>query len=182
MYDGVLLASEELERRPGRRVIILISDGGDTTSYTTFLKSLEAAHAADAVVYGLTVTPIKADAGRNVGGENAIRMFAAGTGGEAFVEYGEEALNRAFDQILDNLRTQYLLGYYPPEHSDRSTRFRRIEVRVDRAAGKILARDGYYVPEPRRILPESAAPAADVSPHKGRWRTVEEKAAAEPKR
>lgn len=184
LYDGVLLASEELERREGRRVIVVISDGGDTTSFTSFGTALEQAHAADVVLYGLTVQPIKADAGRNVGGENALRMFAGQTGGKSFVEYGEEALNRAFDEILENLRTQYLLGYYPPEHTDPKTRYRRIEVGVDRADSHVLARQGYYVPKARTLLPESVSSDAVIrSPQKRRWRTVEEKAqekAAEP--
>jgi len=184
LYDGVLLASEELERREGRRVIVVISDGGDTTSFTSFGTALEQAHAADVVLYGLTVQPIKADAGRNVGGENALRMFAGQTGGKSFVEYGEEALNRAFDEILENLRTQYLLGYYPPEHTDPKTRYRRIEVGVDRADSHVLARQGYYVPKARTLLPESVSSDAVIrSTQKRRWRTVEEKAqekAAEP--
>lgn len=180
LYDGVLLASEELEGREGRRVIVVISDGGDTTSFTSFRAALEQAHAADVVLYGLTVQPIKSDAGRNVGGENALRMFADQTGGKSFVEYGEEALNRAFDEILENLRTQYLLGYYPPEHTDPKTRYRRIEVSVDRADSQVLARQGYYVPKARTLLPESVTPGVVIrSPEKRRWRTVEEKAREE---
>lgn len=186
LYDGVLLASEELESREGRRVIVVISDGGDTTSFTSFRAAMEQAHAADTVIYGLTVQPIKSDAGRNVGGENALRMFADQTGGKSFVEYGEDALNRAFDEILENLRTQYLLGYYPPEHTDPKTRYRRIEVTVDRPGSQVLARQGYYVPKDRRLLPESTVGELDRplsstpgvvirSPDKRRWRTVEEK-------
>ena len=176
MYDGVLLASEELERREGRRVIILISDGGDTTSYTEFTAALEAAHNADVVIYGLTVQPIKSDAGRNSGGEAALQMFARGTGGKTYVEYGEDALNRAFDEILDNLRTQYLLAYYPPEHTDHKTRYRRIEISVNTPGAAVLAREGYYVPEERKLLPESVSPAVSVEQPPRRWR----KAPSEP--
>jgi len=179
LYDGVLLAAEELERREGRRVIVVISDGGDTTSFSSFRAALEQAHAADVVVYGLTVQPIKSDAGRNVGGENALRMFADQTGGISFVEYGEEALNRAFDEIVENLRTQYLLGYYPPEHADPKTRYRRIEVTVSRENAQVLARQGYYVPKERTVLPESSTTSEPVlrPPDERRWRTVEEKEA-----
>ena len=176
LYDGVLLASEELEQRSGRHVIILITDGGDTTSYSTYRQALEAAHAADAVIYALTVLPVKADAGRNLGGERTIELLARNTGGVSFVEVGEEALNRAFDEILKNLRTQYLIGYYPPQHDDPKTRFRRIEVQVDRQETKVLARAGYYVPKERRTLPPRL-PDRDisVSPRdKPGWRSVEE--------
>lgn len=184
LYDGVLLASEELENRAGRHVIILITDGGDTTSYSTYTQALEAAHTADAVIYALTVLPVKADAGRNVGGERTLELLARNTGGASFVEAGEEALNRAFDEILENLRTQYLLGYYPPEHTDPQTRFRRIEVQVDRPEAEVLARAGYYVPKERRKLPprESNRDIRVAPRSKPGWRSVDAPAPARPER
>lgn len=176
LYDGVLLASEELERRTGRHVIVLITDGGDTTSYTTYHQALEAAHAADAVIYALTVLPVKADAGRNIGGERTLELLARNTGGASFVEVGQEALDRAFDEILENLRTQYLLGYYPPEHNDPKTRFRQIEVQVDRPGASILARAGYYVPKERpKLLPPSPNEAIRLAPRdKPGWRSIDD--------
>lgn len=167
MYDAVMLASEELSHRRGRRVLVVITDGGDTTSYSNFRQALEAAHEADAVIYGVTVVPIKSDAGRNTGGENALNMMARGTGGTSFIEYGEEALDRAFSEILSNLRTQYLLAYYPPKHEDSRVRFRRIEVSVSRPGATVLARNGYYVPEERKILPESISPTrVNIGPNR----------------
>ena len=177
LYDGVLLASEELEQRDGRHVIIAISDGSDTTSYTSFHAALESAHAADAVIFGLIVRPVKADAGRNVGGENTLKMFASNTGGLTFIEHTEEGVDRAFREILENLRTQYLLAYYPPEHTDPKTRFRKIAVEVDVPYQRVLARAGYYVPEERKLLPESIPPDGsdiDITPRKpGGWREAE---------
>lgn len=185
LYDGVLLAAEELERREGRRVIIILTDGGDTTSYSSYQQSIEVAQSADAVIYSVIVMPIKADAGRNIGGERTLWMFADGTGGKAFVEYGEDGLNRVFGEILENLRTQYLLGYYPPEHTDPRTRYREIEVAVDLPGAVVLARSGYYVPEERKLLPESVTPTqVDVERKpNSRWRDAtltEEAEAAEP--
>lgn len=155
LYDAILLASEELEAREGRRVIIVITDGGDTTSYSAFSDAMQAAHEADAVIFGLVVLPIKADAGRNIGGENALKVLAENTGGATYVESGQAGLDRAFREIIENLRTQYLLAYYPPEHDDPKSRYRRVEVRVANPAYRVLARNGYYVPEPPRYLPES---------------------------
>ena len=176
LYDAVLLAAEELEGRPGRRVVVLITDGGDTTSYSTYPQALEAAQAADAVIYALTVLPVRADAGRNTGGEHALELLARNTGGVSFVEAGQQELDSAFDEILENLRTQYLIGYYPPEHTDPKTRFRRVEVKVDVSDATVLARAGYYVPQERRILtPPTVDRDISVAP-KGRskgWRTVD---------
>jgi Ca-activated chloride channel family protein len=151
LYDAILLASEELAGREGRRVMIIITDGGDTTSNTTFQQALRASHAVDAVIYAMIVMPIKSDAGRNTGGENALKALAGNTGGATFVQLGTENLDEAFEQILRNLRTQYLLGYYPPQLPETNEQFRPIEVRVSRPDVTVLARKGYFLPEPRPV-------------------------------
>lgn len=151
LYDAILLASEELAGREGRRVMIIITDGGDTTSNTDFQQALRATHAIDAVIYGMIVMPIKSDAGRNTGGENALKALAGNTGGATYVQLGTETLDDAFDQILRNLRTQYLLGYYPPQLPETNETYRPIEVRVNRSDVTVLARKGYFLPEPRRV-------------------------------
>jgi Ca-activated chloride channel family protein len=151
MYDAILLASEELAGREGRRVMIVITDGGDTTSSISFERALRATHGIDGVIYGMIVMPIKSDAGRNTGGENALKALASNTGGATFVQLGGDNLDEAFEQILRNLRTQYLLGYYPPEFPETNETFRSIEVKVDRPDVTVLARKGYFLPEPRRV-------------------------------
>lgn len=147
VYDGILLISEELEKRGGRRAIIIITDGGDTTSRIAFADGLRAAHDADAVIYPVIVVPIRSDAGRNTGGENALKTFAHNTGGQAFIQHGIENLDEAFNEILRNLRTQYLIGYYPPEDEEAPRDgFRRVDVRVALEGAAVLSRSGYFVP------------------------------------
>ena len=150
MYDAILLASEQLARRSGRRVMVIITDGGDTTSNTSFHKALEQAQTVDAVIYGLIVVPIRADAGRNVGGENALKALSARTGGETFIQHGDIDMDEAFRRILRNLRTQYLIGYYPPEPTGSVQRFRPVEVKVDFPQATVLARKEYFVPKGTR--------------------------------
>jgi Ca-activated chloride channel homolog len=145
VYDAVLLASQMLERREGRRVMVVITDGGDTTSRISFQEALAGAHGIDGVIYGIIVVPIQSDAGRNVGGENALKTLASNTGGETFIQYGTADLDQAFQEILLNLRTQYLIAYYPPETAGRDG-FRPTEIRVRRAGARVLARNGYFVP------------------------------------
>ncbi|HXG31758.1 MAG TPA: VWA domain-containing protein [Bryobacteraceae bacterium] len=144
LYDAIYLAARDLEMREGRRVMILVTDGGDTTSAKTFHDALEAAHLADAVIYAILVMPITSDAGRNIGGENALEGLAAGTGGRVFRPQLGSALDEAFAQILSELRTQYLLAYYPKNVPPAKDRFHRVEVRVSKPDLRVLARSGYY--------------------------------------
>ena len=144
LYDAVFLASHELERRSGRRVIIVVSDGGDTASRTDFQKALEAIHRANAVLYSILVIPIAGDAGRNLRGENALITLSTWTGGKAFFPTPGLALDRTFEDILRDLRTQYLLGYYPKGVPDTKERFHRVKVDVNRPDMVVYSRNGYY--------------------------------------
>ncbi len=144
LYDGIFLAAEDLQNRDGRHVIVVVTDGGDTTSVKDFHAALNAAQLADAVIYPILVIPIANDAGRNVGGENALTSLAKGTGGRVFTPSVGNALDAAFAEILRDLRTQYLLGYYPSNVPPSENRFHRLEVRTNRTDLRVSARNGYY--------------------------------------
>ncbi len=119
LYDAIFLASRELEYRNGRHVMVLVTDGGDTTSTKDYRQALEAAQLADTVMYPVLVVPITNDAGRNIGGENALTTLAAGTGGRVFTPNLGAQLDRAFDEIMRELRTQYSDRLLPQERPDR---------------------------------------------------------------
>ncbi|MBM3785073.1 MAG: VWA domain-containing protein [Acidobacteria bacterium] len=144
LYDAILLGASELKRREGRRVIVVITDGGDTTSQTDFHAALEAAHANDAVIYSIVVVPVSNDAGRNVGGENALTQFSNSTGGRFFLPSVGAALDKAFDEILRDLRTQYLLTYYPKNVPLTRNRFHAVKVGVGKPGLRVQTRSGYY--------------------------------------
>ena len=144
LYDAILLGTDELGRRSGRRVLIVVTDGGDTTSFTTFHAALEAAHRNDAVIYSILVVPIKNDAGRNIGGEHALELFASGTGGKVFQPTVGAALDKAFDSILRDLRTQYLLAYYPKNVPLTRNRFHTVKVETKTSGLRVQSRSGYY--------------------------------------
>jgi Ca-activated chloride channel family protein len=144
MYDAIYLVSRDLEIRDGRRVMVLVTDGGDTSSAKNFQQALEAAQQADAVLYAILVMPITNDAGRNVGGENALAALAAGTAGRVFTPSVGPDLDTAFSDVLKELRTQYFLGYYPRNVPLGGDRFHRLEVKVRNPDLRVLARSGYY--------------------------------------
>lgn len=144
LYDAIYLASEDMESREGRHVIIVVTDGGDTTSYKDFHAALDAAQRADAVIYPILVMPITNDAGRNIGGENALTTLAKGTGGMVFTPDLGPALDDAFTDILTALRTQYLLGFYPKDVPLTKNRFHQLRVTVDVPRLRVITRSGYY--------------------------------------
>jgi Ca-activated chloride channel family protein len=144
LYDAILLASRDIQNRPGRKILAVVTDGGDTVSKTDFNRATEAAQLADAVIYPILVVPITNEAGRNVGGENALTTFAERTGGRVFVPTLGAEMDRAFDQIIRDLRTQYLLGYYPKDAPLTTDRFHAIRVAVGNPELHVVARSGYY--------------------------------------
>ncbi|MCX6611045.1 MAG: VWA domain-containing protein [Acidobacteria bacterium] len=144
LYDALFLASEELEGREGRKVIICVSDGGDTASYKKFNAANIAVQRAQAAVYPILVTPITNDAGRNTGGENALQLIAERSGGRVLQPATYEKLGLAFDEILRDLRTQYFLAYYPKTQAVKGNPFHRLEVKVRRPNLRVSARTGYY--------------------------------------
>ncbi len=144
IYDAVILAGEELEGREGRKVIVVVSDGGDTASISKFNAANIAAQRAQAAVYPILVTPITNDPGRNVGGENAMQLLAERSGGRVLQPASYEKLSLAFDEILRDLRTQYLLAYYPKNLTGKRNRFHKLEVKVGRPGLRVAARTGYY--------------------------------------
>jgi Ca-activated chloride channel family protein len=156
LYDAILLASRDIQDREGRKVLVVVTDGGDTVSRGSFDRAVEAAQLADAVIYPILVVPITNDAGRNVGGENALTTFAERTGGRVFAPTVGAAMDQAFDQILRDLRTQYLIGFYPHEVPLTKDRFHRLGVAVERSGYSVSARSGYY----GEALENSQAPAS----------------------
>jgi Ca-activated chloride channel family protein len=144
LYDAVHFAGHDLQGREGRHVMVVVSDGGDTTSHYKYQDALEAAQKADAVIYPIIVVPISNDAGRNIGGEHALRQFASNTGGRVFFPSDAAELDKAFGEILLDLRTQYMLGYYPKNLPANAERFHLVSVRVKRPDLRVSTRSGYY--------------------------------------
>lgn len=145
LYDAIYLASQRLLDRKGRKVLVLITDGGDTASKTDYAAAVRAAQEAEAIVYSIIVVPIAADAGRNTGGEHALIQLSADTGGKYFYAESPAELDKAFKQISDELRTQYLLAYYPNKRlSDSEYRTIKVTVSQNRETLRVAHRTGYY--------------------------------------
>ncbi len=144
-YDAVQLASQNLAGKQGRKVLVVISDGGDTAKNTTYAQALEEALRGEVMVYSLIDVPVEASAGRELGGEHALITLSEQTGGRYFY-VSDGGLDKAFERVSEDLRTQYLLGYYPAKQEP-GVNFHRIRVTVPRAAEEAFQvhyRTGYY--------------------------------------
>ncbi len=147
LYDAIFLGSRALSRRQGRKVLVVITDGGDTMSQMNYKEALRAAQEAEAIIYSIIIVPIEADAGRDTGGEHALIQISTDTGGKYYYATSLPQLDDAFRQISDELRTQYLLAYYPSQHySNSEFRQLRVDLANPPAGGPYQPhyRAGYY--------------------------------------
>jgi Ca-activated chloride channel homolog len=151
LYDTLYLGSEALQQRRGRKVMVVITDGGDTVSQISYQQAVRAAQEAEVILYSIIIVPIESSAGRDIGGEHALVQLSRDTGGKYFYASGLQQLDAAFRLISDELRTQYLIAYYPSTRLSDSD-FRRIDIKIDPATKdypdsaelQVRHRTGYY--------------------------------------
>jgi len=151
LYDAIYLASQRLAGTSGangaRRVVVLITDGTDSVKGSRYSQALEEAQRAGAMIYSIIIVPVYADAGRDEGGEHALIQMAEDTGGKYYYVVDPQDLEPAFRHVSDDLRTQYLLGYYAPKR-EKEDSYRRIKVRMADASLRdkydLRYRTGYY--------------------------------------
>ena len=145
LYDAVYLGGKALARRAGgrRRVIVLVTDAGETTSSSTFEDARHWALVSEAMLYTVISQPVKSESGRNLAGEHALSTITDATGGAMFTADLPE-LDGIFEEINRELRTQYRLAYYPnPAPPPRS--MRNVEVNVVAGAAGRGDPGGYIV-------------------------------------
>lgn len=143
LYDAVWLAVNDLLRHEvGRKVLVVLSDGGDNDSVVKDKEAIKAAQDHDVVIFGIGV---RSQRGRSDFGK--LEQFARDTGGMFFDSKANlNTLNSAFAQIREAILTQYSIGYIPSEEAGKDE-FREIEIKVpgDKGRGlKLSHRKGYY--------------------------------------
>ena len=142
LYDAIYLAcNEKLNGEAGRKGIIIVTDADDQGSKVKLEEAIEAAQRTDTVIHILLVVDPRF--GGNVG---VGHRLAEETGGRLISVRSEKNLEEAFDQISEELRSQYTLGYYPTNNA-KDGKFRKIKVDTNNHDLKVLARRGYYAPK-----------------------------------
>jgi len=174
LYDAVFLAADEvLKKQSGRKAVVLLSDGVDHGSKTSIGSAIESAQRSDMLVYSIRFadegnrSPVSFGApglgrgGRRGGGgrfpqpqpqrreqvdgKKILERISQETGGGYFEVSGKTPLDKIYDQIEEELRNQYNLGYTPSHAPDQaSSGYHRILVSVKRKNLTVRTRDGYY--------------------------------------
>ena len=149
IYDAVLLGSRALARRAEdrRRVIILVTDAGETTSRYDFEAARKEAVRTNTLLYTIVIRPVKNESGRNTAGEHALETMTDTTGGAMFYPDTPPELTAIFDRIDRELRTQYRIAYYPSPRGPDNT-FRSIQVKVSTGNYQVRHRKSYLTGTP----------------------------------
>lgn len=144
LYDAVYLAChDELATEAGRKGVIVMSDMEDTGSKLRLQDAAEACQRTDAVIHVLLISD--SSFFQSGMGPSVARKMSEDTGGRVINVHNEKTLEKAFDVISEELRSQYVIGYYPT-NLKRDGTFRKIRVDVSRPDVKVLSRRGYYAP------------------------------------
>jgi len=155
MYDAIVFAAKRISGQAGRKALIVLSDGYDTSSAASINLAIETAQKADALVYSIRFLDRKifkfeipaSQGGSPVPreGRKALERIARETGGGFFDLTAAESLEKIYGRIDDELRNQYSLGFTPVASREKGhSVYRKIHVSVKRKGLTVQARDGYY--------------------------------------
>jgi VWFA-related protein len=148
LHDAVYLTALELLKNvPGRKVIVILSDGEDTGSVKTLRQALEAAQRSDVIIYSIAVVDRKFYdlTSRGFDGKSVLKRYAEQTGGRMIEVMRVEDTAMAFREIAEELRRQYSLAY-APSNTRRDGAFRKIQMTVRDHNYQVTVRRGYYAP------------------------------------
>ena len=145
LYDAIYLgANEKLKNEVGRKAMIVFTDGEDQGSRLRIQDAIEAAQKADTICYVILIADRGFYGGFGYSGDYEMKKLAEQTGGRV-IEVGnkQDKLRQAFDQIQNELRSQYNIGY-TPTNTKLDGSYRKIQIRAKGGEYKIQARQGYY--------------------------------------
>ena len=144
LYDAVYLAANDmLSKEVGRKAVILITDGEDEGSTLSMKAAIEAAQKSDAIIYGILYVDRQfyGGFGMNYKGEGVLKQMAEETGGRVFTVGGKNNLDSIFEQIQQEMRTQYAVGY-TPTNPQKDGSYRRIDLHNAREGSQSSGAEG----------------------------------------
>ncbi len=151
LFDAIVDASGYLRPHTGRRVIVIVSDGIETTSETDFDTAMRRVLADGCQIFVVQTGRYDSANVRALAAERRMEHFAIQTGGAAYIPRSTKDLDVVFKEIAADLAQQYVLSYYQPEHQ-RDGRMHVIDLRVkERKDVRVRARKAYYSPKGVRV-------------------------------
>ncbi len=147
LFDAIVDAAAYLRPYPGRRVLVIVSDGIETTSRKDFDTTLQRVLSDDCQIFVVQTGLYEGANLRALAAERRMEQLSSQTGGAVYIPKSVAELTEAFDQIAADLAQQYVLSYYPTA-DERDGRYHRLELRVkSRKDVRIRSRRGYYSPK-----------------------------------
>lgn len=151
LFDAIIDAGKYLRPYPGRRVIVIVSDGVDTTSRADFDTTIQRALADDCQIYVVQTGLYENANVRALAAERRMQEFTAQTGGAVYIPKSADELDGAFAQIAADLAQQYILSYYPAQDK-RDGKYHLIAVKVkSKPNARVRARKGFVVKNRDRV-------------------------------
>jgi len=138
LYDAIVTGLYRFRSLQGRRALIVLTDGEDTTSRVTYDEMLAYARAARVPLYFIGIAMGFAD----LSGTSKMKSLAAETGGTAYFIGNVKQLNDTYRKLEEDLRTQYLIAYNT-ETTKGDQKYRTVEVKVDRPDAKVRTIRGF---------------------------------------
>lgn len=139
LYDAVVAVSHiELSNQPGRRAMVILTDGGDNGSHFNEKKAIEEAQRADITIYSVFYS----SGGGNI---DTLNKLSKATGGRVFTVTAQMTLDQIYAAIAADMRLQYQLGYRPPD--SRPNKYHKIDVAMRDKQLLVQAREGYFTPK-----------------------------------
>ncbi len=145
LYDAVGVYLDGASNQTGRKIMLLCTDGGDTRSSLTFSDTIKLLKASDVTVYAIGLLAHQSSFTRNQQ-RVVLQQLAAVTGGKAFFPDSVDALNHVYSEILDEIHSQYSLGYVST-NTKMDGNWRKVRIRVGKPGLRgvhVRAREGYY--------------------------------------
>jgi Ca-activated chloride channel family protein len=148
LYDAIGVYLDGASGQDGRKIMLLYTDGGDTSSVLSFGDLLDLLKASDVTVYAIGELEHQSAAGA-AEARRTLGQLAETTGGRAFFPTLAKEVDQIYEQVVAEVRAQYTLGYVSANQKNDGT-WRKVEVKVRRKDTRVRARKGYFAPYQKR--------------------------------
>jgi Ca-activated chloride channel family protein len=146
LYDAITVYLSRAEDLPGRKVLVVFTDGEDSTSAMSASELFQVVRSSNVTIYPIAFTgSLPVGSHRALAARSFLHTLAELTGGEVFLPRGSRQLGEIYQMLLDELQTQYVLGF-SSDNARQDGRYRRLKITVSRPGLKLRYRAGYLVP------------------------------------